>query len=143
MWKSWENRSRSKIRRKTMGNKFPALQSWRKRTKDDMCLPSNLTQPRFSFLTKYLKKLKKFNKIFNKMTCVRRPIKKDIHFSPNIKEKLQHFKRVFKKMTSIKCFHFFTFYCSTKTSTTHGLDQMQNCISRVFTRKNLILGHVN
>ena len=32
-------------------------------------------------------------------------------------------------------FQFLAFYCRTKTSTTKGLDQMHNCISRVFTTK--------
>ena len=35
-------------------------------------------------------------------------------------------------------FQFLTFYCSTKKSTTKGLDQMHNCMSRVFTTKSKI-----
>ena len=37
--------------------------------------------------------------------------------------------------TSGSQFQFLAFYCRTKTSTTKGLDQMHNCISRVFTTK--------
>ena len=39
-------------------------------------------------------------------------------------------------------FQFLTFYCSTKASTTNGLDQMHNCISRVFTTKSKSKYHV-
>ena len=60
---------------------------------------------------------------------LRKHLKNGKTFPKNYQQKDLH------EMYQFQFFQFSAVYCSTKARTTEGLDQMHNCVSRVFTHK--------